>query len=50
MMPMMKPMLGMKFVMNEKNPQTSGSGTPSSHRAPASSTPTMAPKSAVITR
>ena len=47
---MMKPMLGMKLVMNEKNPQTRGSGTPSSHRAPVSSTPTMAPNSAVISR
>ena len=50
MTPMMKPMLGMKFVRNEKKPQTSGSGTPRSHSAPASSTPTMAPKSAVMSR
>ena len=49
-MPITKPMLGMKFVMNEKKPQTSGSGTPISHRAPASSTPTMAPNRAVMTR
>ena len=47
---MTNPMLGMKFVMNEKNPQTSGSGTPSSHSAPVSSTATMAPNRAVITR
>ena len=28
MTPITKPMLGMKFVRNEKKPQTSGSGTP----------------------
>ena len=50
MMPITKPMLGMKFVMKEKNPQASGSGTPISHRAAESSTPTMAPNRAVITR
>ena len=49
-MPITKPMLGMKFVTNEKKPHTSGSGMPMSHRAPASRTPTMAPNRAVMTR
>ena len=50
MTPITKPMLGMKFVMNEKKPQTNGSGTPISHSAPASRMPTIAPNRAVMTR
>ena len=47
---MTNPMLGMKFVMKEKSPHTSGSGTPSNHSAPVSSTATMAPNNAVMIR
>ena len=47
---MTNPMLGMKFVMNENSPHTSGSGTASSQSAPVSITATMAPNSAVTTR
>ena len=47
---MTKPMFGMKLVMNEKKPHTRGSGTASNQSAAVSSTATMAPNSAVMTR
>ena len=41
---MMKPMFGMKLVMNASTPQTNAPGTPISCRAMVSITATISPK------
>ena len=48
--PMMKPMLGMKLVMNASTPHTNAPGTPISWRAIVSITATIRPKTADTAR
>ena len=50
MMPMTKPMLGMKLVTNASTPQTNAPGTPSQYSSAVSITATISPKTAETPR